>query len=100
VLQIIAMKKETVEVSGRKLYNLEILYRGQVMPVTVYLVKDGAGKVFNLCVCFEHTPIETQIAIDITDEGKWIDIYDGKSELAEAIGMLIEKKIDQHAKLN
>lgn len=91
---------QTVEVSGRKLYDLEVLFRGQTIPVTVYLVKDKQGKVFNLCVCFENTPIETRLAIDITGNGQWIDIYDGKSELAETIGALIEHKIDQHAKLN
>lgn len=49
---------------------------------------------------WENTPIETRLAIDITDNGQWIDIYDGKSELAEAIGALIEQKIHEHAKLN
>jgi hypothetical protein len=90
---------ETIEVSGRKLYDLEIFYRGATMPVTVYLVKDKVGKVFNLCVCFEATPIEIRLAIDITEKG-WVDLYDGTSDLAEAIGAGIMKKINEHAKLN
>ena len=100
---MIAMKNDStqiVEVSGRKLYDLQVRYRGQTMPVAVYLVKDKAGKVFNLCICFEHSPIETRLAIDIVAGGQWIDIYSGTSELAQAIGALIEQKIDQHAKLN
>lgn len=104
VLQIIAMANQTdqkhvVEVAGRKLYDVSVLFKGTTMPVAVYLVKDQSGKVFNLCVCFEHTPIETRCAIDITEKG-WINIYDGDSELAEAIGAEIEKKINAHAKLN
>lgn len=90
---------QVIEVSGRKLYDLEILYRGTTMPVAVYLVKDASAKVFNLCICFEKTPIETRLAIDITDKG-WVDIYDGPSELAEAIGAQIMKQIEQHAQLN
>jgi hypothetical protein len=90
---------ETIEVSGRKLYDLEVFYRGATMPVAVYLVKDKKGKVFNLCICFEGTPIETRLAIDITEKG-WVDIYDGQSDLVEAIGEQIMKKISQHALLN
>ncbi len=90
---------ETIEVSGRKLYDLEVSHRGATMPVTVYLVKDQVGKVFNLCVCFEGTPIETRLAIDITEKG-WVDLYDGTSDLAEAIGAEIMKKLEKHAQLN
>ena len=90
---------ETIEVSGRKLYDPEVVYRGSTMPVAVYLVKNKKGKVFNLCICFEGTPIETRLAIDITEKG-WVDIYDGQSDLAEAIGEQIMNKIGQHPRLN
>lgn len=104
MLQIIVMatqinQKRLIEVSGRKLYDIPVLFKGTQMPVAIYLVKDQSGKVFNLCVCFENTPIETKCAIDITEKG-WIDIYDGNSELAEAIGAEIVKKIEAHAKFN
>jgi hypothetical protein len=91
-----------IEVSGRKLYDIKVLFKGTNMPVAVYLVKDNSGRDFNLCICFENSPIETRMAIDITEKG-WIDIYDDSakgSELAEAIGAQIMNKINEHAKLN
>ena len=55
-----------IEVAGRKLYDVLVLFKGTQMPVAVYLVKDQSGKVFNLCVCFEKTPIEMQNPIALT----------------------------------
>jgi hypothetical protein len=99
VLQIIAMNAtpSSIKVSAGKLFELVVNHMGIPMPVHVYLVRPepGQGEPYSLCICFENTPIETQLAIDLNAKGQWVDIYDGPSELASLLGAEIGKRMKQ-----
>ncbi len=95
MLQIIAMNSTTssIKLPGSKIATLTVTHKGMTMPVNVYLVIPNTDEPFSLCVCFEDTPIETRLEIDKNKHGEWVDLYEGPSELARAIGAEIEKKI-------
>lgn len=87
----------SIKVSAGKFCELTITHKEMPMPVNVYIVRPepGEGEPYSLCVCFEGTPIETQLAIDINKAGEWVDIYEGPSELARMIGAEIQKRMVQ-----
>ncbi len=87
----------SIKVSAGKFCELTITHKGMLMPVNVYIVRPKPGECgpYSLCICFENTPIETQLAIDINKHGEWVDIYEGPSELARIIGAEIQKRMMQ-----
>jgi hypothetical protein len=87
----------SIKVSAGKLFELTVTHKGMPMPVNVYLVRPepGQGEPYPFCVCFEHTPIETQLCIDKNAKGIWVDMHEGHCELAEKLGAEIEKRMLQ-----
>lgn len=81
----------SIKVTGGKLCDLKITHKGMPVPVNVYLIRPDQGEPYSLCVCFENTPIETQLAIDKNEKGEWVDIHEGDSELARTIGAQLEQ---------
>jgi len=85
----------SIKVSGGKFCELTVTHKGMTMPVNVYIVQPKQGEPYSLCICFENTPIETQLAIDKNAKGEWVDMHEGASELARTIGAELDKKITQ-----
>lgn len=85
----------SIKVSGGKFCELTVSHKGMPMAVNVYIIQPVKGEPYSLCICFEGTPIETQLTIDKNAKGEWVDLHEGKSELARTIGAELDKRIKQ-----
>jgi|GEM_PF-6128867 len=84
----------SIKLSGGKIAELKVAFKGMTMPVNVYLASQKNEEPFVICVCYEDSPIETRLYLDKTARG-WKERYSDDHELAVLIGPQVETLMKQ-----